>query len=855
MKQKFNITGMTCSACSSRIEKDVSHLSGIRDISVNLLTNSMQVSYDENALSSEKIVATVVKSGYGASLDAPKILQNLSATTSKETAENAEMADFKKRLWVSFGFLVPLMYLSMGSMWGLPTPAFLIGHQNAVSFAFTQFLLCLPIVYVNIKYFTKGFSTLFRGAPNMDSLIAVGSFSALAYGVFAIYRIGYGLGTMDMELVTRYHMDLYFESAATILSLITLGKYLETKSKGKTSEALKKLINLAPKTAFVEKDGIEIETPIEAVTVGDIVAIRPGSSIPVDGIITEGITAVDEAAITGESIPVHKYEGMSVIGATMNKTGFIKVRATKVGEDTTFSQIIKLVEDASATKAPIAKLADKIAGVFVPVVMAIALVTGGVWLLVGASFEFALSCAITVLVISCPCALGLATPVAIMVGTGKGAENGILIKSGEALEIAHNIQTVVLDKTGTITQGKPVVTHIFSADISETDFVQIAASLENKSEHPLAQAVVEHSKALGLELLPVDNFEAILGKGISARIGGDKYYAGNTRLLEENAISIASQEKSIDELSQSGKTPLLFAKNNHILGVIGVADTIKPTSKIAIDQLRNMGLEVIMLTGDNKKTADGIGKGLNLSRIIAEVLPQDKERIVRELQQEGKKVAMVGDGINDAPALVRADVGIAIGAGTDVAIESADIILMRSDLTSVVTAIRLSKAVIRNIKQNLFWAFFYNCLGIPLAAGVFYLTFDLRLSPMFGAAAMSFSSLFVVTNALRLKLFKNTEFAPDDPPREIETLGESRQEYIKQTEKEINKMITLKIEGMMCGHCVKHVQDGLNAISGVTATVDLDKKQAVVDAPVSVAVESLVNAVKEAGYEVTEVIK
>ncbi|MEG2082342.1 MAG: heavy metal translocating P-type ATPase, partial [Oscillospiraceae bacterium] len=843
MKEKFNITGMTCSACSSRVEKSVAKLEGVQNATVNLLTNSMQVDYDSDALTQGDIIGAVVHSGYGAVPDSANgsRAKKADSGTNKSKLVEEQMADFKKRLWVSFSFLIPLMYISMGHMWGLPLPSFLMGHQNAIAFAFSQFLLCLPIVYINMGYFTKGFYTLFHGSPNMDSLIAVGSSSALIYGVFAIYRIGYGLGVGDMELVARYHMDLYFESAATILTLITLGKFLEAKSKGKTGEALSKLIDLAPKTALVERNGSEITLPIEEVVLGDIVLVKPGSSIPVDGIVTEGHTSVDEAAITGESMPVYKQEGMAVIGATLNKSGFIKVRATKVGQDTAFAQIIKLVEDASATKAPIAKIADKIAGVFVPVVMSIALVTGIVWFMSGSSFEFALSSAITVLVISCPCALGLATPVAIMVGTGKGAENGILIKSGEALETAHSINTVVLDKTGTITQGKPIVTDVIAMGLSKKDFIQLAASLEAKSEHPLAAAIVEHAKQNNLSLLVSEGFFAIEGKGLCATVDGGEYYAGNSRLMEEQGISILEHMDRINALAAQGKTPLIFAKNKVIIGIIAVADTVKSDSKAAIEQLRKMGLEVIMLTGDNQMTAEGIGEGLNLSEIIAEVLPSDKAMIVEKLQKSGKKVAMVGDGINDAPALARADVGIAIGAGTDVAIESADIILMRDSLVGVVTAIRLSKAVIRNIKQNLFWAFFYNCLGIPLAAGVFYSTLGWKLSPMFGAAAMSFSSLFVVTNALRLKLFKATE---------INTIDNSRQEYIDIETKEKDSMVILKIEGMMCGHCVKHVQAALDGIEGVTATVDLEKNQATVTSKTAIDTDLLVAAIKNAGYEV-----
>ncbi|MEG0020118.1 MAG: heavy metal translocating P-type ATPase, partial [Oscillospiraceae bacterium] len=595
-------TGMTCSACSSRVEKSVAKLEGVQNATVNLLTNSMQVEYDSDALTQGDIIGAVVHSGYGAVPDSANgsRAKKADGSTKKSKLVEEQMADFKKRLWVSFSFLIPLMYISMGHMWGLPLPSFLMGHQNAIAFAFSQFLLCLPIVYINMGYFTKGFYTLFHGSPNMDSLIAVGSSSALIYGIFAIYRIGYGLGVGDMELVARYHMDLYFESAATILTLITLGKFLEAKSMGKTSEALSKLIDLAPKTALVERNGSEITLPIEEVVLGDIVLVKPGSSIPVDGVVTQGRTSVDEAAITGESMPVYKQEGMAVIGATLNKSGFIKVRATKVGQDTAFAQIIKLVEDASATKAPIAKIADKIAGVFVPVVMSIALVTGIVWFMSGSSFEFALSSAITVLVISCPCALGLATPVAIMVGTGKGAENGILIKSGEALETAHSINTVVLDKTGTITQGKPIVTDVIAMGLSKKDFIQLAASLEAKSEHPLAAAIVEHAKQNNLSLLVSESFFAIEGKGLCATVDGSEYCAGNSRLMEEQGISILEHMDRINALAAQGKTPLIFAKNKVIIGIIAVADTVKSDSKAAIEQLRKMGLEVIMLTGDNQ---------------------------------------------------------------------------------------------------------------------------------------------------------------------------------------------------------------------------------------------------------------
>ncbi|MFI3163690.1 MAG: heavy metal translocating P-type ATPase [Bacillota bacterium] len=839
MKQKFNITGMTCSACSSRVEKGMSKLDGVKSYQVNVLTGSMLCEYDEGAISDGEIIKAVENSGYGASVYS-------SEKSSTQTAEKSVLASqsqgFKLRLWVSFSFLLPLMYVAMGHMAGLPLPAFLSGEANATSFAFTQFLLCLPICYINRNYYINGFKALFKRSPNMDSLIAVGSVSALVYGVFAIYRMGYGLGAGNMELVSRYHSNLYFESAAMILTLITLGKYFESKSKGKTSEALEKLISLAPKMATLWDGETETEVEISNVKLGDILIVKSGASVPVDGEIIEGECYVDQSAITGESLAVHKKIGDTVIGATINKSGYIKMRASKVGEDTTFSQILKLVENASATKAPIAKMADKIAGVFVPVVMAIAVVTCAVWLILGAEFEFALSCGITVLVISCPCALGLATPVAIMVGTGKGAENGILVKSGEALENAHNIQTVILDKTGTITEGKPSVTDILAFEISKSELLKIACGLEAKSEHPLGKAILANGTINGEKPHEVTDFQTISGKGVSGEINGKHCISGNVRLLKENGIKCEKHQAEIDKFTMSGKIPLLFAVDGELVGIIAVADKIKKGSKEAIAKLKNMGIEVVMLTGDNQNTANFIGSDLNLDEIVAEVLPGDKESVVRKYQAKGKKVAMVGDGINDAPALVSADVGIAIGSGTDIAIESADIILMKSNLSEVVTAIKLSKAVIRNIKQNLFWAFFYNCLGIPLAAGVF-VSVGLSLSPMFGAAAMSMSSIFVVSNALRLKLFKVEKI---EQPENAET--EPIKEEIKN--KEINNMITLKIEGMMCMHCVAHVEKALKAVAGVESVeVSLENKSATINVTTA-SKEDLEKAVIEAGYEI-----
>ncbi len=707
--------------------------------------------------------------------------------------------------------MIPLMYVTMGHMVGLSLPSFLDGMENAVSFAFTQLLLCLPIIYVNRQYYSKGFRTLFHLAPNMDSLIAIGSCASLVYGIVAIYRMSYGLGNGDMELVHRYYHDLYFESAAMILALITVGKYLEARSKGKTSEAITKLLDLAPKTAVVERGGKETEIPVEQVQAGDIVAVRPGSSIPVDGFIIEGTTSVDEAAITGESIPVHKQVNDTVIAATMNKTGFIRFKATRVGDDTTFSQIIRLVEEASSSKAPIAKIADKIAGVFVPVVIGVAVVTAIVWLAVGASFEFALSCAISVLVISCPCALGLATPVAIMVGTGKGAENGILIRSGEALEMAHNIQSVVLDKTGTITQGKPVVTNVETI-LSEQEFLSLAAGLEEKSEHPLAEAILEYAKKKSVKPAGITEFVSVPGRGVKGKLGNTRYIAGNRRMLKEQGIPLGDYAQRLDVLADEGKTPMLFADENRILGILSVADVVKPTSREAVRQLKEQGVEVVMLTGDNRRTAEAIRRELDIDTVIAEVLPQDKEREIVKLQEQGKKVAMVGDGINDAPALARADVGMAIGAGTDVAIESADVVLMKNDLLDAVTAIRLSKAVIRNIKQNLFWAFFYNSLGIPVAAGVFYHAFGWKLNPMIGAAAMSMSSIFVVTNALRLKNFRVSRSETSEAAESEMQEAMLQSNEIENEIKEEKTMITMKINGMMCPHCQAAVKKSAGGI-------------------------------------------
>ena len=857
MKEKYTVTGMTCSACSSRVDKCVRNLEGVKDVNVNLLTNSMNVVYDESVIQGSAIVSAIVAAGYGASLDRPPTPGTTSAPKAKKPDILAEqMKNMKHRLIISFAFLIPLMYVSMGSMMGLPLPGFLTGIENAVSFALTQFLLCLPVVYVNRKYYQVGFKTLLHGAPNMDTLIAIGSGASLIYGIFAIYRMGHGLGVQDFELVHRYHMDLYFESAAMILALITLGKTLEARSRGKTGAALAKLMDLAPETALVERDGQEMEIPSCQVVAGDIVIVKPGSRVPVDGFIVEGSSSLDESAITGESIPVEKTAGDTVVSATINKTGYFKFKATRVGDDTTLSQIVQLVEEASSSKAPIAKIADKIAGIFVPVVMTIAAIATIVWLLLGYSFEFAISIGIAVLVVSCPCALGLATPVAIMVGTGKGAENGILVKSGEALETAHSIDTVVMDKTGTITQGCPQVTDIISYRPQE-EMMQIAGALEKQSEHPLAEAILKQCE--GLSLPSVSGFEAISGRGVTGIINETRYYAGNQALMEEHQIHIGKAAADLSRLADEGKTPLLFAAEDQYLGIIAVSDVVKPTSREAIRQFREMGIQVVMLTGDNKRTAEAIRRQLDIPSVIAEVLPQDKEREIACLQAEGHRTAMIGDGINDAPALARADVGIAIGAGTDVAMESADIVLMKSDLMDAVTAVQLSKAVLRNIKQNLFWAFFYNTIGIPLAAGLLFIPFALKLSPMFAAAAMSLSSVCVVSNALRLKFFKprRASVSPashaaraDNCVTAVQLEAPETLTHIPaQPIKEENKMKII-IEGMMCNHCTNSVKKTLNAIEGVSAEVSLEDKAAYVTLTQNVSKETLTAAIVDAGYEV-----
>ena len=846
MKQKFNVTGMSCSACSAAVERSVKKVPGVQSAEVNLLTNSMVVDYGGSPEDRETVIRAVEEAGYGASVS------GAADTEKRADPIQAQRKAMRTRLIVSFAFWIPLMYLAMGEM--LPkqlVPPFIsgtfYGTVNGVIFAFTQFLLLLPILYVNRDYYRVGFRTLAKRAPNMDSLIAVGSSAAVLYGVYAIFSIGYGLGHGDAALARQGLGNLYFESAGTILTLITLGKYFEARSKGKTSEAIEKLIDLAPKTASVERGGRETEIPAEQVAVGDIVVVRPGQRIPVDGVVTEGASAVDQSAVTGESIPAEKRPGDRVVAATVNGSGFLKFRADKVGENTTLAQIIRLMEDAGSSKAPIARLADRVSGVFVPIVITIAVVTAVVWLLLGKPFGFALSVGISVLVISCPCALGLATPVAIMVGTGRGAADGILIKSGEALETAQSVKTVVLDKTGTITEGKPRVTDLFPAEgVSREELLQIAASLENPSGHPLAEAVLEQASREKITLMPTAEFQSSAGRGVSAVIGDEECFAGNLAYMGEKGIDVSPEQETASALADDGKTPLFFAREGRLLGLIAVADTVKPTSRQAVEEFRAMGIDVVMLTGDNRKTAEAIRRRLDIGRAVAEVMPQDKEREVRRIQESGCRTAMIGDGINDAPALARADVGIAIGAGADVAIESADIVLMKSDLLDAVEAIRLSRATIRNIRENLFWAFFYNAVGIPIAAGVFYPVFGWTLSPMIAAAAMSFSSVFVVTNALRLRFFRPKRV----PVSGGAALDAGLSRNISGQKKGNGKMKKIiKIDGMMCDHCRMHVEKALNSVQGVSAKVDLAAKKAEVTLSGDVSDEVLKKAVRDAGYE------
>lgn len=741
------MTGMTCSVCSTRVEKAVAKVKGVLEVNVNLLKNSMKVNFDEAVVTAAKIVAAVEKIGYGVAFT------NHPQNTLPLLSSVVEFQLMKTRLFVSVVFTVPLFYISMGHMLNWPLPDFLTGVENSLIFAFSQFLLFLPVLVVNFKFYRVGFKALFSGSPNMDSLIALGSGAAAFSGLVGIYGLGYGLGHSDLDMAHRWVMSLYFESAAMILTLITGGKFLEARAKGRTSEVISKLIGLTSKTAMVERDGGEIILPLEEVRVGDILIVKAGESVPVDGVIVEGRVAVDESTLTGESLPVEKEAGSCVIGATISQSGYFKMRATKVGADGTLAQIVKLVDEINDSKAPIARLVDKISGFFVPVVIIIALGAGVVWLLLGQKPSFALSIVIAVLVISCPCALGLATPTAIIIGTGQGAANGILFKSAASLEIAHSLTTIVLDKTGTITEGRPKVTEVIG-NLDRGELLRLVASLEKMSEHPLAKAVVLEAEKMKLPLAKIDGFEQIPGRGLSGEIEGRRYYVGNAHFLASFGIPLREVLETGETLARAEVTPLFFADAQGLLGLIAVADPVKESSREAVAELKRLGLKVVMLTGDNARTAAAIKAQVGLDRVLAEVLPQDKDKEIQRLQAMGQKVAMVGDGVNDALALTRADIGIAIGGGTDIAIESADIILMKSDLRDVVTAIQLSRAVICNIRQNLFWAFFYNIISIPVAAGALYRVWGLTLNPMIAAAAMSLSSVCVISNALRLRFFK-----------------------------------------------------------------------------------------------------
>ncbi len=839
---RFQVRGMSCAACAATIEKDVNALAGVHKAEVNLLANGMRVEFDEAVLNENDIIATVQKAGYEASFP-QKDEEHIVKQNAKTSNESSEITAMKHRLIGSILFLIPLMYLSMGHMVGLAPPAFLSGVENAANFTLTQFLLTLPIVLLNSKYFTSGFKALVRRHPNMDSLVALGSFSALAYGIFALYRIGYALGHAQLFIAEQYLGDLYFESAATILTLITLGKTLEAIAKGRTGSAISALLDLSPKTALLLKDGQEYTVPISEVQVDDILAVKPGSRVPVDGTVLSGTSAIDESAITGESLPVDKNVGDTVTGATVNQNGYFTMKAKRIGEDTTLSQIIALVEEAGASKAPIAKLADRVSGIFVPIVMVIAASTFLIWLILGMGFEFSLSRAVTVLVISCPCALGLATPVAIMVGTGRGAKNGLLYKNAESLETLSYINQIVLDKTGTVTNGKPQLVAMLPFGISKEELLSVAAGLEQKSEHPLSLAICKAASEQNITAISTDSLNALSGLGIEATANHHHYLAGNRRLMEEHDVDITDAGlQQAEALAKKGETALYFARNNHLIGLLSVADRPREDSAAAIAAFQKQGIRVVLLTGDHQLTAQAIAKDVGVDDVVAEVLPADKDKVVQNLMDAGNKVAMVGDGINDAPALMRADVGVAIGAGTDVAIESADVVLMKNNLSGAVFAFELSRAVVRNIRQNLFWAFFYNIIGIPIAAGLLYPAFGLLLSPMIGAAAMSLSSVFVVTNALRLNHWKPT------------LIPSSKANLPQNTaiQKEDTMTKTIHIEGMSCHHCSSHVEKSLEALSGVTkASVSLEDKTALVYLQDTMDNDTLRAAVTEAGYEVT----
>ena len=834
MTEQFAVTGMTCAACSAHVEKAVSRLSGVQSAPVNLMLGSMTVTYDEKAVTEGDIIAAVKAAGYGASPASQTDQGQL------RRDQDAALRRRKKHLIWSVVFLVPLFYLSMGHMMGLPLPQVL--HTHPLLLACLQLALVIPILILNRNYFTVGFSRLVKLSPNMDSLVAVGAAAGLVYSLIE-------MGLLAAGQVSGMP-DLYFESAGMILTLVTVGKYLEERSRGKTTGAISALLALAPESAVVRRQGQEFTIPTEEIVAGDTVIVRQGGRIPVDGVITDGHAAVDESAITGESLPVEKVPGDAVTSATVTSSGYLELRATRVGGDTTLSQIIRLMEEAASSKAPISRLADRISGIFVPAVMAISLTAALLWAFVGGmDVRFCLSIAIAVLVISCPCALGLATPVAIMVGTGQAAQQGILIKSAESLELLHKVQTVVLDKTGTVTMGQPRVTDILCAPgVTEEELLCVAASAEKPSEHPLAHAIVEESQARHIPLCPVSGFRSVPGGGIQATLSGEAVLAGNAGYLAQNGVSLAAMEADAHRLAEDGKTPLFFAESGRLLGCVAVADVVKPDSAKAIAALRRMGRRVVLLTGDNQRTANAIARQIGVDQVIAQVLPQDKAKCVAQLQQQGQLVAMVGDGVNDAPALAQADVGLAIGAGTDIAIESADVVLMKSSLLDIPAAMDLSRAVLRNIKQNLFWAFFYNSIGIPVAAGVLYPALHLTLNPMLAAAAMSLSSVCVVSNALRLRGWKPPVF-PDQPVPTAPLPESAVFQSQGKEENTVNK--TIHIDGMMCTHCTGRVDKALNDLPGVEATVDLDSKSAAVTCTPDVSDDTLRQAVEDAGYHVT----
>ena len=873
-KETFNVTGMTCSACSARVERAVKKMEGTAEVSVNLLTNTMTLAYDAAVTSPAAIIAVVEDAGYGASVKNAPAAQRAPAAgnagTGTDAAEKAVRA-MRTRLLISIFFLLPTMYIAMSpmlAMWGVPYAAgfkeVFWGAENALTFALVQFVLVLPIMYVNRAYYENGFRNLGRGAPNMDTLVGIGSMASALFGVFAMLRMSWGLGHGDLALAAEYSTNLYFESAGMIVTLITVGKYLEARAKGQTTGALRALMQLAPVEATVVRGGVEQVVPVATLVLGETVIVRPGARIPVDGQVTEGATSVDESAVTGESMPIAKAEGDTVTSGTLNVEGTIRFTATRVGEDTTIRQLIRLVDEASGSKAPIARLADRVSAVFVPVVIVLALAAGGIWLMMGATVEFAFSITISILVISCPCALGLATPVAIMVGTGRGAAHGILIKSGEALEMAGNIDTVLMDKTGTLTEGRPQLVSIHPVGMDADALAALAAALEQGSEHPIATAITGYAAEKGLTVPAAADFAAVFGKGVRARVAGVDCAAGNAALLAELGIPLADAvETARAEMAERGETALIVVRAGRVVGLLGVRDAEKPTSAAAVAQMKAMNLMPVMLTGDDERTAQVIAARLGIDRVIAGVLPADKRAHVERLQSEGHTVAMIGDGVNDAPALVQADLGIAIGAGTDVAIESADAVLVRSDLLDAVSAIRLSRSVMKNIKQNLFWAFFYNVIGIPLAAGVLYPAFGIKLSPMIGAAAMSLSSVCVVLNALRLRLFaiehapvaatERTAIEPEVTPIAFamdEIHEETADTAAAQGKEDFTMEKTINVKGMTCPHCVKHVTKALSGMDGVSnVNVNLEAGTATFTAARDIPDTELAAVLDDAGYE------